>query len=231
MRSLKHSLNELRQIKRHKHHPLIHKIRKQYGLSKKTLLYVKEYGPKSNVPKTILKESLKITLLASVISSIGGLTLETVKSTFLSIVPLIILMPTLNDMIGNYGTVVASRFSTLLHQGKVKGSMYKNKNIRKLYAQIAIISILTAIFLAFVSIGISRFTDGWLNYQTAVKLLAICILDVVILVNILFVVSIAAGLHFYKKNEDPDNFLIPITTSIADFGSLVILAVLVTIFF
>jgi len=36
--------------------------------------------------------------------------------------------------------------------------------------------------------------------------------------------------YYYKNNEDPNNFLIPITTSIADFGNMGILAVLIIIF-
>ena len=43
--------------------------------------------------------------------------------------------------------------------------------------------------------------------------------------------SIIAGLHFYRKGEDPNNFLIPITTSIADLSNMFILSILVVLFF
>jgi len=48
---------------------------------------------------------------------------------------------------------------------------------------------------------------------------------------ILFITSIVAGLHFYRKKEDPNNFLIPITTSIADFVNMALLSLLVVMFF
>ena len=68
-------LDNLKKIERHKHHPLIHHIHKKYGISKKTLFYVKEYGPKSNVSHTIIRESIKILLFASIVSALGGLAL------------------------------------------------------------------------------------------------------------------------------------------------------------
>src|SRR3990167_2010559 len=95
-------LQKLQKIKREKYHPLIHKIHKKHKISRKTLFYVKEYGPHTNVPKTIIKESIKILLFASIISSFGGLALENIKTIFISITPLIILLPILNDMIGDY---------------------------------------------------------------------------------------------------------------------------------
>ncbi len=231
MRDIRQHLEKLIKIERHKHHPLIHHMKSEHGFSKKTLLYVKEYGPHSNVPRTIIRESIKVTLLASVLSSLGGLALENVKAMLLAVAPLIILMPTLNDMIGGYGDIVSSRFATLLYEGKVKGSWYRNLELKKLYAQVFVIALLTAVLSAAASLVISNFVDGKFDYVVASKVLFVSVLDVSFLVNLLFVSAIFAGLYFFRKNEDPDNFLIPITTSIADFGNMLILAVLLLIFF
>ena len=120
MKNVRKHLEKLRKVKRSLYHPLIHKIHKKHKISKKTLFYVKEYGPHSNVPRTIIRESIRILLLASVISSFGGFALEDIKAIFIPIIPLVILLPTLNDMIGDYGTIVSCRFSTMLHEGKIK---------------------------------------------------------------------------------------------------------------
>lgn len=230
-RLLRHKLEKLRKIGRIKYHPIIHKIKHEHGLSRKTLLYVKEYGPHSNVPKTIIKESIKILLLASILSSLGGLALEHIKTVFVSIIPLIILMPVLNDMIGDYGTIVSSRFTTLLHQEKLKGKWYKNPSVKKLFAQILIIALLTGMISFMASLIISAFSGYELDFTIALKIFSISLIDVALLVSILFLISTTAGVYFYKKKEDPANFLIPITTSMADFGNMVILAILITLFF
>lgn len=231
MIKLRKHLEKLRLVKRKKYHPIIHKIRKKYRISRKTLFYVKEYGPRTNVPKTIIKESIKILLLASILSSIGGSALENIRAIFIALTPLLILLPVLNGMIGNYGTIISSRFSTMLYTGKIRGDWHKNRKLRELYIQIAIISVIMAFLAASMAMAISGMSGFGLSAEIGYKIFAIAILDVVILVSLLFLVAVVAGLHFYRKNEDPDNFLIPITTSIADFGNMLILAALVFMFF
>jgi cation transporter-like permease len=225
------SLKRLSRIKKSQHHPLIHKIHRRHNISRKTLFYVKEYGPHTNVPKTIIKESIKILLFASIISSFGGLALEHIKTVFISILPLVILLPTLNDMIGDYGSIISSRFSTMLHEKKITKKWWINEDLKKLFYQILIIAVITTILSSLIALVVSSFSDYSINKIIVSKIFFISILDVILLVTILFLTAILAGLYFYKKNEDPNNFLIPITTSIADFGNMFILTILILLFF
>lgn len=231
MNTLKQHLEKLVLIKRKKYHPIIHKIHKKHGISKKTLFYIKEYGPHSHVPKTILKESVIVLLFASIISSFGGLALENMKTVFLSIIPLVILLPALNDMIGDYGTIVSSKFSTMLHEGLIEKDLFFNNELRKMFAQIMIISFITALFSSMMALVFSTILGYSLDKIVFLKVLSIAIIDVFVLVGILFFTSILAGLYFYKKQEDPNNLLIPITTSIADFGNMIVLSALIILFF
>jgi len=142
MISVRRHLEKLRKVKRHHYHPLIHRIHRKHKISRKTLFYVKEYGPHSNVPRTIIKESLKILLFASILSSVGGLALEQIRVLFVSIIPLVILLPVLNGMIGGYGTIVSSRFSAMLHEGRVRGAWWKNQQLKKLFVQLFVIAVI-----------------------------------------------------------------------------------------
>ncbi|MFH1237097.1 MAG: magnesium transporter [Candidatus Aenigmatarchaeota archaeon] len=224
-------LQKLRLLKRQHYHPLIHAIHKKHNISKKTLFYVKEYGPHSNVPKTIIRESIRVLLVASLISSFGGLAIENIKTTFIAIVPLLILLPVLNDMIGNYGTVISSKFSTLLHEGKIKSKWWDNPELRKLFLQLMLISLFTAVFSSAAALAIYSFSSLAFDAGLMFRIIAITVLDVIILVSALFVVAVLAGIHFFRKGEDPNNFLIPITTSIADFGNMIVLSLLVVLLF
>lgn len=230
-KQLRQHLEKLRKVERKKHHPLLHKIHKKHRISRKTLFYVKEYGPHTHVPRTIIRESIKILLLASIISSFGGLALEQIKLLFVSIIPLIVLLPALNDMIGDYGTIVSAKFSTMLHEGEAMGEVWKNKELKKLFVQIFIISMITAVFSSAVALAISWFSGYSLGSLVAAKIFIVTVVDVALLVSILFSVSVAAGIYFYNKGEDPNNFLIPITTSVADLGNMLILAALVIMLF
>ena len=231
MKSLKEHLEKLRGIKRKSYHPLVHKIHKKYKVSKKTLFYIKEYGPHTNVTRTILRESIKILILSAIISAFGGLALDQVKTVFLSIIPLIVLLPTLNDMIGDYSTIVSSRFSTMLHEGKIRGKLLKNEELKKLYVQIIIVSLITAALSSAIAFAISAVSGYAATKEIAIKVFLAVLIDVALLITLLFIMTILAGLYFYRKKEDPNNFLIPITTSVADFGNMIILALLVIVMF
>ncbi|HLC65207.1 MAG TPA: magnesium transporter [Candidatus Nanoarchaeia archaeon] len=224
-------LEKIRKLERKRLHPLIHEVHKKHKISKKTLLYVKEYGPHSHALRTIIRESIKILLLASLISSFGGLALEHVKLVFVSILPLVILLPTLNDMLGDYGTIISSRFSTMLHEGKIKSDPSKNKEMIKMYKQILAVAMLTGIFSASIALLISTHSGYEATPEIILKILLIIAADIIIIVSLLFLIAVNVGWRMHKKEEDPNNFLIPITTSLADFGNMVILFVLISMFF
>ncbi len=226
----KKHLERLRKTTRRRYHPLIHRIHKKHKISKKTLFYVKEYGPHSNVSKTIIKESIRILLFVSLVSSLGGITMENIKGLFISIVPLVILLPILNGSIGNYGTIFSSRFSTILYEGKFKTGAGR-KELRELFIQIVIIAVMSVIISSLAAIIISIFSGHPVSNVIALKILLISISIILLMILLLFLISILAGVYYFKKGEDPNNFLIPITTSIADFGSMLMLSLLVSLFF
>lgn len=229
--SVKKHLESIRKLKRKQYHPIIHEVHKKHRISKKTLFYVKEYGPHSNIPKVIIRESLRILVLASIVSSLGGLAMENMKSIFAMALPLVILLPAMNNMIGNYGTILSSRFSTMLHEGQVRGSWKRDRHLRRLFFQMTILSVITSVAVSLAAVLMAWVLGFSLQTGLLAKVLAITVLDVIILVIILFAVAVASGIHFYKNHEDPNNFLIPITTSLADFANMAILAGLVTILF
>ncbi len=231
MKEIHKHLQRITKIKKHLYHPLLHKVHKKHNISKKTLFYVKEYGPHTHVYKTIIKESIKILLLASIISSLGGLAIEHIKSIFLSMMPLIIILPALNDMVGDYGTIISSKFSTLLHEGRIRKKWWLEDEIKKPFIQILIVVIITTFIVVFSSFVISGISGYQFNAFILAKILLITIIDVLFIVIILFMIAIMAGLYLFKKGLDPNNFLIPITTSIADFGNMIILAGLILLFF
>ncbi len=224
-------LKKLVDLKREHFHPKIHKIHKKHKISKRTLLYIKEYGKNSHVARTIMKESFKVLLFACVLSSLGGFALNSIESLFLSIVPLVILLPLLNNMVGNYGTIVSSRFSTMLHEGKVRKSWWKTEELRELFLQTVLLTLIGAILSSVAALGITYFSPEGISLFDSLKVFLIVLIDMIFLANLLFFVAIFAGLYIYRKNEDPDNFLIPITTSVADFSNMVFLAILVVLFF
>lgn len=222
-------LQRLQRVARRKHHPLLHQIHQKHRISRKTLLYVKEYGPKTHAAWTIIRESVLMLLFASILSSLGGLALERIKPFFIPLMPLIILFPTLNDMIGDYGTIVSSRFSTLLHEQQVSGisRIIRSAELRQLFAQVGIISLITTSISLLLAFLLSLLLGFPLSSGLVFKIALICLIDAAAMVSLLFGIAVLGGLYFYRRGEDPNNFLIPLTTSVADFGNMMLLAALI----
>jgi len=218
-------------IPRRLHHPLIHHIHKKHRISRKTILYMKEYGPHSHVVSVIIKESLAILILTSIISSIGGISLQEIQSKLLSILPLIILIPALNDVIGDFGTIATSKFTTALFLGEIRGKWWKSQFVHKLFLMIMIIAVFCAIYISLLSTVLAYFKGFALNFSIFLKILITTLLATSVLVGIIFLISIAGSVIIFKRKEDPDNYLIPITTAIADLGSMVILSLFVLLIF
>src|SRR3989344_6261647 len=230
-------------LKRKHHHPLVHHIHKKHNISYKTLLYMKEYGPKSHISHVIIRESLKILILASIISSVGGVGLNSIQNKLFTILPLIILLPALNSMIGSYGAIVSSKFTMMLYLGKIRGTsagnipktyffpFLKNENLHKLFFTLLCIGIISAVYMSLLSVGIAYIKGFEISLGLILQILEISLISVIILVSLIFTISVSVGLWIYRKKEDPNNFLIPIATSIGDLGSMCIFSLLVFLLF
>ncbi|HLC92618.1 MAG TPA: magnesium transporter [archaeon] len=211
-------------------HLSVHAKRKK-PISHKTVFYMKEYGPHSHAIARIIHESMRILILAAIVSSFGGFALNGIKSALLAIAPMIILLPALNDMIGDFGTVVASRFSAMLVEGKASVHWAKNRELGDLFLQIIVSAIAVSVIAALAAVmlaGLSGFHSG---PEIIFKIVTITLLDVVLMVFLIFLLAVFAGLHFYRQGEDPNNFLIPIVTSVADFANILLLSALIILFF
>ncbi len=226
-----HELHKVSKIKKHRHHHLIHHIHKKHRLSYKTIFYMKEYGPKSHITTVIVKESIKIMILASIISSLGGVQLQAVESKLIAFAPLIILLPALSSMIGSFGTIASTKFTTLLFLGKIKKKWWETKEVDSLISTLFIVALISAVYVGVLAFGVSLLKGFQFSWLLLFKTMFVSLVAAVCMVGLIIVISIVAGMYIFKKKEDPNNFLIPIATSMGDFGSMFIISVLATVLF
>mgnify|MGYP001605524257 CR=1 FL=1 len=180
-----------------------------------------------NLETKIIKESLVVLILVSIISALGGIGIQIVKEKIFMILPLLILFPALNGMVGNFGAIFASRYTTLLYQKKLGRKKFMNKALKEVYFQVLKVSIIAAFYISTLSSVVSMIKGFEFDPLLYMKILIVTVLTTVFLVTIISLVSISAGGYFANKKEDPDNLLIPITTAIADFGTMIIFSLLV----
>ena len=175
----------------------------------------------------IIKESLRVLILGSLLSSFGGLSLEFIKAKLSVALPLIIILPALADMVGDAGTIVVSKITTYFYIGKLKTDNKIPKFIYNLFLLLLGIFSISAVYITFLALFIGYLKGFNFNAAFAFKMLFIVLVTTSTIILIIFSVALVGGRYAFKRNIDPDDLLIPITTSIADLGSLIVFSLLV----
>ena len=179
----------------------------------------------------IIKQSILVLIFAAIISSLGGISLMNITDKLTALLPLIILIPALNDMVGDFGIIIVSRFTTHLYERKSRKFKLHLGFIKHLTKDILFIAILSAIYIAVLASAVAFFKGSPVSIESLLKIVLISVIVTLFIIFLLFLIAIFGGFLVYKKNEDPDNILIPITTAIADLGSLILFSILVRFFF
>ena len=174
----------------------------------------------------IVKASFPILALTALISSVGGVGLQTLREKLAEIIPIAILTPAFIDMLGDLGSILSARFSTDLFLGKVNF-----RQLRALILKILAVAAITITYLTglsfFLAIGFFGFE---FNFIFFLKLLAIAIFVTFFVLAIIFTLGIVGGFAIYRAGHDPHNYLIPILTASADLFGLLSLSGLVLMF-
>jgi mgtE-like transporter len=171
--------------------------------------------------KTI-KESLITLAFVAFIVNVTGSTLGKVAEVIGERLEIYTVYPALIDTVGDVGAVVGSTATTKLALGTLKSSL---SSIRKHVIEISgawaasLIMFFAYAILALIIQGLFtlpnllRFTD--LLFKTNIAA-----------VSLIIIISYAAAILTYQKGLDPDNFVIPIESSLADTMTTIFLFIM-----
>jgi len=178
--------------------------------------------------KKIFKESIVIVVISSIIGIFSG-TLLSFNEKLLYAIPIILLiLPSLNSLVGDISTVLVSRLTTHLYIGSIPPKLKNSKRLKEDFIGLLItvlLSLLVLIFLGYI-IGIStgiRIINPFLIFL-------IIIMTILSLFFCLFIFLFICSIYLFKKGKDPNNLLIPFVTSLADFLTPLLLIIFIIIF-
>ena len=174
--------------------------------------------------KTILKQSTPILLLCSFLGGSAGGILNSSVETLLTNPSLLTLLPLFSGECGSLISILGARLSSGLHSGLIeplsrpKGEAFNN----------FIICYILAI-IVFPFIGIIAETSSIAFGVPGVgfaKIIGISGLSGILLVTIMVILVYYISTISYSKNLDPDNIVIPVSTSVTDsISSLTLISV------
>ncbi|MCL4429600.1 MAG: magnesium transporter [Chloroflexi bacterium] len=160
----------------------------------------------------IIKESLPTMLLVAFMVNITGTILKGISNLVDGRREIYTVYPAIIDMMGDVGLVVGSAATTKLALGVLAPTFSSIKNHAK-----NIFSAWTASLMLFAVLGVlSVAVNGMFSLQGLGNLLLILLVSNIISFVAIVVLSYAISILTFKRGLDPDNFVIPVGSSLAD---------------
>ena len=156
-------------------------------------------------------------------------TLLSSNETLLYTVPIILLvLPALNSLIGDISTVLVSRLTTHLYIGTLQPKIQKSERLKDDFYGLLITLLLSLGALIFLGYLVSMISGIEIVNPLLISLIMCS--TVLIIFAIMFLLSFISSIGLFKRGMDPNNFLIPLITSLADFLTPLFLIIFITIF-
>ena len=177
---------------------------------------VSAFRTRLTVVKHLVKESLPIHAVATVIGTVAGVAIEHRLDSFRALPALLVLVPPFLATAGAIGGILASRLSSKLHLGVVLPanvpSRVAQRDIALMFGCAIPMFVLVALASDAVALAANLATPGALD-MVKVTLLAGAV-TFVVATTVVYYGSIAV----FRLGLDPDNIGIPLVTSSVDLG-------------
>jgi len=177
--------------------------------------------------KKILKESIPLLTFCIFIEIVGGQLLNSKQEVLISVPVILMLIPVINGVGGNIGTILSSRLTSALHTGLISPNL-NDKNLQRDIKNSLIIAGVTYFVLALI-IWVLAPRLGISNVPTLLELMIITLGAGVILVLSLVTISITSAFFSFKRGLDPDNIVTPLVTTGGDILGIVCLLLMVVV--
>ncbi|MFX1455451.1 MAG: magnesium transporter [Promethearchaeota archaeon] len=163
----------------------------------------------------IVKESLIIVIISSLMGLISGTLLSFNEDIIYTIPVMLLILPALNSLIGDISTVLVSRLTTHLYIGTLQPKIQTSERLKQDFIGLFI----TLFICLFVLISLGYFISLSLGIQIVNPFAIILILCFIVFLifAMMFILSFISAIVLFNRGMDPNNFLIPFITSLADF--------------
>jgi len=178
--------------------------------------------------KKIFKESLIVVLISSIMGLFSG-TLLSNNEMVLSSFPIILLvLPSLNSLIGDMSTVLVSRLTSHLYIGTLVPKIQVSDRLKQDFYGLFITTILS--LAALLGLGYFLGSVSGIEIVNPMLIISILIITILILFGLMFIFLFMGSILIFRKGKDPNNFLIPMVTSLADFLTPFLIIIFVQLF-
>ncbi|MFX0036395.1 MAG: magnesium transporter [Candidatus Hermodarchaeota archaeon] len=178
--------------------------------------------------KKILKESIVIVIISSIMGLVSGTVLSTNERILYYFPIILLILPSLNSLIGDISTVLISRLTSHLYIGLIPPKIQKSDRLKEDFFGLLITILLS--LLALIVIGYTMGITTGINIVNPLLIISILLITILSLFFMMFIFLFVSSIFLFKRGNDPNNFLIPFVTSLADFLTPLFLIIFIQIF-
>jgi len=191
-----------------------------------TVAYIISKNLRENEFTKTIQESLLTLILVAFIVSVTGSVLSRITGTVGSRLEIYTVYPSLIDTIGDVGSIVGSTATTKLALGTLSPSFFALKN-----HLMEIIGAWSASLVMFVAYSVlSLVIQGILTSSTFLRFTALLFTANLMAASSIIIVAFIVAVLAFQRGLNPDNFVIPIESSLADgITTISLLAALILI--
>ena len=159
---------------------------------------------------------------------ISGTLLSSNEEVLYSFPIILLVLPSLNSLIGDISTVLISRLTSHLYIGTLPPKIQKSGRLMEDFIGLLLTIVLSLIFLVVLGYGIAIGTA--IEIVNPILIISIIMITILLIFILMFLILFFSSIYFFKKSKDPNNFLIPFVTSSADFLTPFFLIIFIQIF-
>ena len=173
--------------------------------------------------KDIFRESAPLLTLMAFIGILGGQLLHSMEELLFLFPVFLFLLPVMNGLGGNIGAILGARASSGLHSGYISPNIFD----RELGDNAALTLLMGAITYTTVGLLVAASTSVMDLKVTALHLVLIIVGAGAMIITSTVILTVIVSVWSYRKRLDPDNIVIPVITTLADFISILALYIMV----
>ena len=176
-----------------------------------------------NEVRHIVRQSTPVLFFCSILGTVAGGILNNSISTLLKNQTLLTLVPLFSGESGGLVSILGARLASGLHSGLIDPVLRPKKHTMENFIAIVTLAIIMYPLIGFLAesstIAFSNIGVGFLN-SILISLISGMILIFIMLLVVFYISTIS-----YRRGLDPDNIVIPLSTSLTDSISTLILFV------
>ncbi|MFX0077401.1 MAG: magnesium transporter [Candidatus Hermodarchaeota archaeon] len=178
--------------------------------------------------KKIFKESLIVVLISSVMGLFSGTLLSNNEQVLASFPIILLVLPSLNSLIGDISTVLVSRLTSHLYLGTLSPKIQSSDRLKQDFYGLLITILLS--LAALIGLGYILGSVTGIEIVNPLLIISILIITILILFGFMFVFLFMGSILIFRNGKDPNNFLIPMITSLADFLTPLLIIIFIQLF-